>query len=185
MNAVKIVGANGARRANDFYPTPREVTLALCDWLERRGIKGIKVWEPACGEGHMVKVLQERGNVVCGTDIETGTDFLDAALPDGTDWIITNPPFFLAEQFIYKANSFCVPFALLLKCQYWHSAKRKLLFDKIRPSYILPLTWRPDFTGQGNSLMDMMWVVWLNEQPCLYPFYQPLARPKKEDEDGD
>lgn len=179
MDAVKIVGAKGSRHANDFYPTPRDATLALCEWLERRDIKGIKVGEPACGEGHMVKVLQERGMVVCGTDIQTGTDFFDSSLPEGVDWIITNPPFSLAEKFICRAASFCVPFAFLLKCQYWHSAKRKPLFDKIRPTYILPLTWRPDFTGQGNSLMDMMWVVWINDQANPCTLYQPLARPKE------
>lgn len=37
------------------------------------------------------------------------------------------------------------PFAMLLKAQYWHAAKRAQLFCEVPPSYVLPLTWRPDF----------------------------------------
>lgn len=183
MDAVKIVGANGDRHANDFYPTPKECTVAL---LKTELIKyGSKVWEPACGEGHIVKVLEKHGRPCHGTDIQTGTDFLTAKLPFGTDWIITNPPFSLADKFIRKCAEFGVPFALLLKSQYWHSARRKPLFDDITPSYIFPLTWRPDFTGQGNSLMDMMWCVWLPEAYLngnVETQYYPLEKPKGGDE---
>ena len=38
---------------------------------------------------------------VTGTDIQAGDDFLTIPLM-GCDWIITNPPFRLAEQF-YQA----------------------------------------------------------------------------------
>ena len=176
MKSTNIVGADGKRRELDFYPTPPEVTMALCEWMKERGMRMQSVWEPACGDGRMVRMLEQYFDQVVGTDIQQGTDFLTAEKPDGIEWIITNPPFSLAEQFIRKAAECNVPFAMLLKSQYWHSARRKKLFDEIRPSHILPLTWRPDFTGKGSSLLDMQWSVWIpNDSYTTY--FQPLEKP--------
>ena len=160
----RLTGGNTAykRVESDFYPTPPEATQALLDFLQipERSL----VWEPACGSGHMTRVMEKNNLNVIGTDIQTGTDFLTADMPDGVDWIITNPPFSVAEQFIRKCGEHRKPFALLLKSQYWHAAKRYILFLKYTPAYVLPLTWRPDFlfgARGGASLMDVMWCVWL------------------------
>lgn len=184
MDYTKIVGANGARRKNDFYPTPPEATRALMDFLERRYLirPGDHVWECAAGDGDMVRVLEER-YFVQGTDIREGIDFLETEIKNmderaGIRWIITNPPFTLAEQFIRHANELGVPFAFLLKSQYWHSGKRLRLFEEITPRYVCPLTWRPDFTGQGNSLMDMCWVIWM-PGTADQTSYIPMRRPGK------
>lgn len=161
MDSAKIVGGLGKRREMDFYPTPAECTQALVDFLYERKLlmPGDTVWEPACGDMAMVDVLEDNGLRVIATDITTGKDFLTAN--DGrARWVITNPPFCLAERFIWHAAELGVPFAFLLKSQYWHSKKRLGLFQMHAPSYVLPLTWRPDFTGQGSSLMDMAWNVW-------------------------
>jgi hypothetical protein len=174
-----IVGGNSAfgRNKSDFYPTPPEATQALLDFLHIP--PSMRIWEPACGEGHMVEVMERNGLDVIGTDIQQGTDFLTAELPEGVDWIITNPPFSLAEDFIKKCCSHDVPFALLLKSQYWHAARRLSLFLAHPPMYVLPLTWRPDFTfktrGKGSPLMDVIWCVWgLYNAPTEYI---PLAKP--------
>ncbi|MDD3041294.1 hypothetical protein [Bacteroides sp.] len=181
----QINGGNSdyGRVGSDFYPTPPEATQALIDFL---GIpKGRVIWEPACGEGHMSEVLVRNGYTVISTDLNEccGTSGIDFTTADLTpcDWIITNPPFNLAEQFIRKAWSFEKPFALLLKSQYWHSKKRYPLFRECTPSFILPLTWRPDFMfktrGSGSPLMDVMWCVW-NESSSDGVEYIPLERPK-------
>lgn len=180
ITATQIVGGNPTKRRSvaDFYPTPPDVTQALMDFIQLP--KGTVVWEPACGSGDMVKVMEKNGLHVIGTDIQTGTDFLQAEAPCEVEWIITNPPFSLAEQFIRKSEEHKVPFAMLLKSQYWHAAKRVALFSSITPSYVLPLTWRPDFhfkTRKGGSpLMDVIWVVWI---PGAYKTeYIPLVKPK-------
>lgn len=72
----------------------------------------------------MVQVINGRGYDVIGTDIMTGTDFLKAELPEGVGMIITNPPFSVSEEFIRHALDLEVPFAFLLKSQYWHAARR-------------------------------------------------------------
>lgn len=149
IQASQIMGGNGAkaRKASDLYPTPPEVTVALMRFLKLSA--GTDVWEPACGQGDMVETLRNCGMLVYGTDIRGGQDFLKTYGPHYTDksidWIITNPPFSLAEEFIRHAAEIGKPFAMLLKAQYWHAAKRAQLFREIPPSYVLPLTWRPDF----------------------------------------
>ena len=116
-----------------------------------------------------------------GSDIQTGTDFITTFPPRDVDFIITNPPFSLAEKFIRHTNEMKIPTAFLLKSQYWHSAKRLTLYTEAPPDFVLPLTWRPDFTGQGNSLMDMIWCVWLHKGNRNRSIYFPLKKPDKED----
>lgn len=189
--ASRITGGNTAykRAASDFYPTPPEVTLALLNWLGLR--KGARIWEPACGEGHMVRVMEAKGYSVRATDIQTGTDFLAEMLPvDDIDCIITNPPFSLADNFIERCALYNRPFALLLKSQYWHAKKRLHLFQKYQPDYILPLTWRPDFLfgerGGGSPLMDVMWCVWFrNSELNTETRYYPLPKPDIAKEEAD
>ena len=180
VDSLKIVGAHGQRQENDFYPTPCECTLALLEFLEERFLikKGDTVWEPACGSNAIVNVMREKGYSVIGTDIINGQDYLKTEIADDYSWIITNPPFKIAQDFITRSASLNKPFALLLKSQYWHSAKRLKIFSDIQPTFILPLTWRPDFLGKGASLLDMIWVVWIGKSPITY--YQPLKKPTKD-----
>lgn len=188
LQASRISGGNSARgrRQADFYPTPPEVAVALLQFLNLP--KNTTVWEPAAGEGDMAGVLQTYFETVYATDILDGTDFLKSSI-DAADWIITNPPFSLAEEFIRRAAKIEKPFAMLLKSQYWHASKRMALFEDIPPSYILPLTWRPDFffkereNGNGGSpLMDVMWHVWLTPwMRNVQTTYRRLPRPPRKE----
>lgn len=177
LQASRIAGGNTAykRSAADFYPTPPEATTALLDFLKLPATTTI--WEPACGENHMVRVMQDAGYNVISTDLEMGVDFLNANCEE-CDWIITNPPFSLADQFVRRCIQHKKPFALLLKSQYWHAKKRLELFRLYPPSFVCPLTWRPDFMfkqrGKGSPLMDVMWVIWGGIHDTRYV---PLERP--------
>lgn len=164
-----------SRRRLDYYPTPEEVTVALLDFLKMP--PETKIWEPACGENAMVRVMQAKGYDVTGTDIITGSDYLKTPVDmisetigghTGIGAIITNPPFNLSELFIEKAVSEAPIVAMLLKSQYWHAAGRLKLFKKIPPRYVCPLTWRPDFyeAERGrlrtniSPTMEVIWTVW-------------------------
>lgn len=180
--ASRIAGGNSAygRAKSDFYPTPSDVTYALLNFLLLP--MNFTIWEPAAGEGHMVRAIESRGYTVIGSDILTGTDYLTAPKPKNVKFIITNPPFSLAEEFIRRSAEHGVPFAMLLKSQYWHAQKRHRLFWEITPSYVLPLTWRPDFLfktrGGGSPLMDVMWCVWTPDHTITDGTnYCPLKRP--------
>lgn len=193
VQASQITGGNGrsARKVSDLYPTPPEVTIALLRFLNLPS--GTTVWDPAFGEGDMVQAIRKCGLTAYGTDILGGQDFLQldcGIFPDERriDWIITNPPFSLAEEFIRHAAELQKPFAMLLKSQYWHAASRAKLFREIPPSYVLPLTWRPDFHfkdrkagSSASPLMDVMWCVWLAPRMQeVQTIFRPLLRPAQE-----
>lgn len=170
------------RRKLDYYPTPPEVTHALMQFLELPSY--LNVWECAAGEGHMANVIAEYGHHVVSTDIrETGfgsggRDFL---LEDKLQApvIITNPPFQESEAFIRHAIGMGAEVvAMLLKSQYWHAAKRAKLFADHPPTWVLPLTWRPDFLfGEkgGAPTMEVLWTVWVEDRTDTR--YRVLARP--------
>ena len=162
--ATKMVGANPEekRSAVDFYPTPPEATEALLRFLHLP--KETVIWEPACGEMDMASAIQRAGYSVIATDLIYGQNFLTEPLHD-CDWIITNPPFTIADKFIERCTEHGKPFAMLLKSHYWHARKRYDLFTKVTPTFVCPLTWRPNFMfkkreKRSSPLMDMMWCVW-------------------------
>jgi len=169
------------RSGTDFYPTPANVTEALLYWLNLP--KNTTIWEPACGEGHMTKAIKAKGYHVVSSNLhdqgcgETGVDFTTLSKCE-CDWIITNPPFKQAEEFINTASKMGVPFAFLLKSQYWHAARRGSVFDKYQPAAVLPLRWRPDFlfgAKAGAPTMEVLWTVW-DAAPSDFTEYAPLDR---------
>lgn len=183
------------RNSTDFYPTPPDVTIALLDFLESEGhlYPESAIWEPACGTGAMADVMIQRGYEVVCSDINPREyehavpeqiDFLKA-YPSNLNWIITNPPFSKADEFILHALQCDRPFAFLLKSQFWHAKKRRELFLKHPPAYVLPLTWRPDFLGgekSGKPTMECLWTVWLESGRVTE--YYPLKRPERRKDDG-
>jgi len=170
------------RSKTEFYPTPKEVTILLLEFLKIP--KDNVIWESACGKGNMSRTMENMGYAVISYDLndmgygDTGIDFLTSNY-GGFDWIITNPPFNISEDFIHRCIEYKVPFALLLKSQYWHSKKRIKLFNECKPKYVLPLTWRPDFLfGQkgGSPTMECLWTVWDNK-PSDQTQYILLEKP--------
>lgn len=168
------------RRELDFYPTPPEATVALIRFLS---LQPMHIWEPACGNNAMVDILRQFGHTVTATDISNGNDYLESAPPPGVDAIITNPPFKQSEKFIWKAVKEAKIVCMLLKSQYWHAKGRQRLYETHPPSYILPLTWRPDFAYQdrrngekGSPTMDVQWTVWIKGNNLQK--YIPLSKPK-------
>ena len=190
MEGVILTNASATdRSATDFYPTPPEATMAVARWMQ---LSGKKVWEPACGAGHMSRALESCGATVVSTELHgqgfgnEGVDYLEAQLPDGIECIVTNPPFKLAEKFIRRSIEHGLPFAMLLKSQYWHSAKRRALFEHHRPHAVLPLTWRPDFhfgSKGGSPTMECIWTVW-DSKPADFTIYAPLQRAQAAAKEG-
>lgn len=176
-----MAGGNATeiRERDGLYPTPDDVTEALFTaWEPRSRV----VWEPACGDGRMARVIEGRGYFVSASDIadhgygEAGVDFLTTERARAP-CIITNPPFPLAFRFIEHAKRLGVhELALVLKSTYWHAANRAALFEAWKPSLIMPLQWRPDFLGLGRPTMEVQWCVWSSYQ-YGGPTYVPLRRP--------
>jgi hypothetical protein len=94
------------RLPNEFYPTPPEATRALLSVEQFDG----PIWEPACGDGRIAKVLSDHGHAVVSTDLHAygygvaGVDFLKEN-DCRAKHIVTNPPYGygLADRFIRRA----------------------------------------------------------------------------------
>lgn len=168
------------RHKDDFYATrDRDATEAIVPLL-RAHFPNV-LWENACGEGHMSKVLIDHGFDVVSTDkVDRGygsvQDFLsttEALAPA----IVTNPPFNLAAEFIQHALfTLGVDYlALYLKATFYHADERFALFEEFKPARICPLTFRVDFSGEGRPTMETSWYLWA---PTLQPvgLYQPIRR---------
>lgn len=129
----------GKRAENDFYATdPKAVELLL----ELETFAPV-IWEPACGEGHISKVLAAHGYEVISTDLvyrgfgdPEPLDFLKETLDGFEGDIITNPPYSIALEFIQKALDSVQPgrkVAMLLKIQFLEGKRRKEFYSKSPP----------------------------------------------------
>jgi hypothetical protein len=95
----------------DDFPTPPWATRGFMEYvIEDRGpFASMSCLEPACGAGHMAKVLKEYFGEVRSSDAYAYgygevRDYL--AVPceaNAVDWVITNPPFRLAEEFVQRS----------------------------------------------------------------------------------
>ncbi len=134
------------RAAFDFYPTPPEATRALLSEVSFDG----SIWEPACGDGAIAKVLVDAGHEVVGTDLidrgygTGGVNFLNQTKPLATN-IITNPPYGhgLGDQFCKQALTFCRQtggkVAMLVNLSSLCYPKRTSAFQNTPPKAILGL----------------------------------------------
>jgi hypothetical protein len=123
--------ASGNRKKSDFYETPYSITRHLLRVEEFD--YSLTICEPACGDGAIVKVLREKTNNIVFYDIEK--NFLTET--EQYDYIITNPPFSIAYEFIQKAKIVAKKkFAFLLPLSYLHGKKR---YDDIYSDKEYPL----------------------------------------------
>lgn len=182
--AVNLTGGNqsGDRVANDFYATTPECVTSLLA-VEEQYLKGMKIYEPCCGDGAISDLMINAGYEVYSADLvdrgygDTGIDFLTVESTD-CQAIVTNPPFNLSEKFITHALEVLKVdyLALLLKSQYWHSKRRMALFEKYPPAAVYAMTWRPDFSGKGSPTMECQWTIWRASE---YPITEFRPIPKR------
>jgi hypothetical protein len=165
----------------DHFPTPPWATRALC--LEfrlahgRDFLDGKSVWEPACGEGCMARPLAEYFGHVFASDIHRHGfgqehDFLMPYFPDGLpftkiDWIITNPPFRLAAEFVHRAVDIArVGVAMLVRTSFLEGIDRHAnLFSRLPPWAVLQFVERvPMVKGRldrnASTATSYCWIVW-------------------------
>lgn len=94
----------------DDFPTPPWATRALIEHvIGRDRVRGLACLEPACGRGYMARTLAEYFGQVDAADayhygFAPVRDFLTYPYEAKShDWVITNPPFRLAEEFVERA----------------------------------------------------------------------------------
>lgn len=95
----------------DDFPTPPWATRALLKHVisPQENLEALTCLEPACGAGHMARVLERSFRHVDAADAYSygygaRRDFLEFPYQvNSVDWVITNPPFRLAEEFALRA----------------------------------------------------------------------------------
>lgn len=164
--AQSLVGTSEGRPDNDYYITPDNAVEALLRAEEFVG----NIWEPACGNGAISKVLETHGFQVRSSDLidrgygEGGQDFLIS--DEKADNIITNPPFKLAEEFIWKSlASTTGKVAMLCKLQFLEGAKRRKLFETTPLARVHVFSKRIKMArngidNYGASMLCFAWFVW-------------------------
>jgi predicted RNA methylase len=153
------------RRPLDFYPTPTKCTRSFLSMWEQAVGTVHSVWEPACGNGAISKVLADEGLNVFSSDIAAYEGFEPDCLADFLvvqnlkeiqamagfvpSAIITNPPYGdEAEQFVRHALKLTEPDrgVVAVLCRHeWSCAKGRRDIFKDHPAYAgkITLLYRP------------------------------------------
>lgn len=157
------------RQKDDFYPTPPQGTEALLRVEKFAG----GIWEPACGDGAISRVLEAHGHTVVSTDlVDRGfgvprVDFLmetRALAPN----IVTNPPFKNAEEFAERAVMLAQgKVAMLCRLAWLEGTRRRAMFEATKLARVwvfsarLPI-WRNGINENksGGGLIAFAWFVW-------------------------
>jgi hypothetical protein len=187
MSAPKGFTAVMARRrepptALDYFPTPPWATRALFRYaLPEVGADPIaRVWEPACGEGHMAAVIEEfvTGPVAASDVFDYGfglapLDFLHDPPAACPTWIITNPPFNLACEFTLRALDLATEGVAMLARTQWceGTARYRALFRDRPPALYAPFVERvPMVKGrwdpEASTATSYAWFVWRQGAPA-------------------
>lgn len=167
----------------DDFPTPPWATRGLIEHIldNKRELATMSCLEPACGVGHMAKVLNEYfGEVHCYDAYEYGyasvRDFLEYPYQANTyDWVITNPPFRLAEEFVAQAlNVARKGVAILARTVFLESVGRyEAIFRESPPTKFAQFSERvPMLKGRldpkATTATGYAWLVW-EQQASGFP----------------
>lgn len=157
------------REKHDFYPTWPAATRALLSVERFAG----PIWEPACGDGAISKVLETAGYDVVSTDLidrgygDGGRDFLmewQSLAPN----VVTNPPFKHAVEFVERSLQLTTgKVAMFLRLAFLEGVDRGTWF----PTTPLARVWimsrrvpmqrgRLAEAGDGHGVIAFAWFVW-------------------------
>lgn len=163
-----------AKDSLDDFPTPPWATRALLENVIGPDKKGLDCLEPACGAGHMARPLSEYFSQVHSQDIADYNfggvqDYLNYSPDKKWDWVITNPPFRLAEGFIDQALSMSKQgCAFLVRTTFVESIGRyNRLFSKRPPETVAQFVERvPMVKGRldkkASTATGYCWLIWSN-----------------------
>ena len=158
------------REKMDFYATDKGATHEL---LKREQFIS-PVYEPACGMGHIGKILEEYGYTVKAIDIcyrgygeEREVDFF--SLEENILDIVTNPPYFCASEFLRHALEISgegVKIAMLFRLPFLEGQKRYELFRKYPPKKVYVFSKRlncaknAEFEKYKSNAIAFAWFIW-------------------------
>lgn len=166
---------NESKESFDDFPTPPWATRTFLEHIlgGKKALGNQSCLEPACNRGYMSLVLSEYFRTVTSSDIfdygfgET-KNFLAAEYSEGSyDWVITNPPFKLAEAFIEEGLKVATHgVAMLTRTVFIESNGRyERLFSKNPPAIFAQYAERvPMVKGRldrkASTATGYSWLIW-------------------------
>lgn len=171
----------------DYYATPPWAARALCESLLDLECDLTTAWEPACGEGHLVRGLIHYFDRVVASDLyetgfgHNGIDFYDVHEP--VDWIITNPPF--GDHFVpWSLHALSLArkgVALLARSQITEGRERfREVWTPHPPTRILQFVERVPITKgapkrEATTATAYCWILWLKpiQGPTIIDWIPP------------
>jgi len=167
------------RDGPDFWPTP--VTLVdACVSHVLPVLPSGTIWEPACGDGRLVRAIEQAGRQVYATDLhpqddDAPVDFLDCIPPVDMTCVVTNPPYNNSDAFIDRCLTLLddraiAGFALLLRHDHLQAQSRVDAFN--RATCEIHCNWRPIWIDgtEGQPRWSFHWIVW-TDKPRRAPRY--------------
>lgn len=167
----------------DDFPTPPWATRALIEHvIGIEAVKGLSCLEPACGRGYMARTLAEYfGRIDAADAYHYGfapvRDFLTFPYEAlSHDWVITNPPFRLAEEFVDRAMTVARKgVAILARTVFLESVGRyENIFKATPPSKVAQFCERvPMVKGRvdpkASTATGYAWFVWEKDAAAIEP----------------
>jgi hypothetical protein len=192
------------RDSLDDFPTPPWATRALVEHAltDMPELSQQTVWEPTCNRGYMSRALSPYFSEVISSDVfpygyGEVADFLAPNVQRDVDWVITNPPFRLAEKFILKAlNHTKVGVAMLARTSFLEGIGRyKRLYSVRPPTRVAQFTERvPMVKGRLDAKVSTAtsycWAIWLQnstgkpEFGWIPPCRKALTKPGDYEQQG-
>ena len=180
LSGAILAGGKGTftRADKDFYATPTESVKALFDNYE---ISGDSFYEPCVGQGHIAEVIKEyfpQAKLYVSDIVDRGypntiiRDFLKDSGNVTVEWVITNPPYKYAKEFIENSLKIVNKgVAMFLKIQFLEGQSRKDWLQKSPLKYVYVFSKRqsPLWNGQKinpktgkkwTSTMCFAWYIW-------------------------
>ncbi len=191
----------------DDFPSPPWATRALMEHVIFKDeflskIPRRSVLEPTCGRGHMASTLEEYFGEVVASDVHDYgyskmnfcTDFRKLRWP-GADWIVMNPPFRLAEEFVHHALFHAMEgVAVFERLSFLEGQGRyNHIFREIPPTTVAVFSQRVALVSgridkKAQSATSYAWFVWGEQSGIVRPqtnvVWIPPCR-KELEKDGD
>lgn len=185
----------------DFFPTPPWATRAFCRYVLPRVSslaqrpKAMTAWDPCAGEGHMAEVLKEYFGQVYASDVHdygkgyavgsfVGQGLDIARHPGKAHWIIFNPPFRLAEEFLERAIDEAVTgVAALLRTSFIETDDRYHFYQRHKLTLFAPYAERVPMTKGiwdpgASTATSYSWFLFVKDVDALPPFIIPPGSKK-------
>lgn len=166
------------RAEHDYYSTDPNSLIIFLEALKRDGFElNNKIWECACGEGHLSKVLKEKGYEVFTSDLVLRNYPMDAQLDfllceeeiKFSGDILTNPPYKYAKDFVQKGLSLVNDrnhVIMFLKVQFLEGKDRNKFYKEFPPKYVYVNSSRQtcylngDMSKKLSSATCYCWYIW-------------------------